>query len=84
VSTGTRNLDPAIIEADVVRQREQLAQTVDALHEKLDVKARAEHKVADLKQSATTESGAPRPALVLAAGAVAAGIVLLVWWQRHA
>jgi len=83
VSTGTKNLDPASLEADIVRQREQLAHTVDALHDKLDVKARAEHKVADLKSAATTDSGRPRPALVLVAGVVVAGVVVLVWWRRQ-
>jgi hypothetical protein len=75
--------DPASIEADIVRQRQELARTVDALSEKLDVKARAEHKVADLKDSATTDSGRPRPVLVFTAGAAVAGIALLVWWRRH-
>jgi len=75
--------DPATIEADIARQREQLAQTVDALSHKLDVKGRAEHKVADLKDAATTESGRPRPALVLATAAVLGGVAFLVWWRRH-
>jgi hypothetical protein len=89
VSTETRShdgvgRDPASIEADIIRQREELARTVDALSEKLDVKTRAEHKVADLKDAATTDSGRPRPALVLAAGAAVAGAALLVWWHWHA
>ena len=75
--------DPASIEADIVRQREELARTVDALSAKLDVKARASHKVADLKDAATTDSGRPRPILLLAAGGAAAGLALLVWWRRQ-
>jgi hypothetical protein len=75
--------DPALLEADIVRQREQLAHTVDALSHKLDVKEQASHKVAELKQAATTDSGRPRPALVLAVVAVAAGVALLVWRRRQ-
>jgi tRNA(Ile)-lysidine synthase TilS/MesJ len=75
--------DAAAIEADIIRQREELARTVDALSEKLDVKGRAEHKIADLKDAATTESGRPRPVLVLAAGAAIAGVVALVWWRAR-
>jgi hypothetical protein len=86
VSTETRShdgltRDPASIEADIIRQREELARTVDALSAKLDVKARAGDKVAELKDAATTESGRPRPELVIAAGAVLAGVALLVWWR---
>jgi hypothetical protein len=82
VTADTRT-DPAAIEADHLRQREELARPVDALSAKLDVKARAEHKVADLKSAATTDAGRPRPALVLAAGATLAGVALLVWWRRR-
>ncbi len=81
-SNGTTD-DLAAIEADIARQREALARTVDALSERLDVKARAEHKVADLRDAATTDSGRPRPTVVLAAAGVATGLVLLVWWRRH-
>ena len=80
MTTETRS-DPAAIEADIIRQREELARTVDALSAKLDVKARAEHKVAEIKSAATTAAGRPRPALVLAAGAALAGVALLVWWR---
>jgi hypothetical protein len=86
MSTRTDNevlRDPAAIEADIVRQREHLAHTVDALSQKLDVKARAEHKAADVWDSATTDSGRPRPALIVAAGATVVGVVLLTWWRRH-
>lgn len=82
MTTRTGN-DPESIEADIVRQREQLAQTVDALSHKLDVKGRAEHKVAELKDAATDDAGRPRPALVLAAVAIAGSVALLVWWRRH-
>ena len=59
---------PAEIEADIVRQREELADTVAALQTKLDVKAKAKHKAADLKDRATTDDGKPRPTYVAGCG----------------
>jgi hypothetical protein len=83
VSTGAHvDRDPASIEADVIRRREELAQTVDALSQtlshKLDVKARAQDKVTDLRDAATT-----RPELLLLVGALVAGTAALVWWHRR-
>ena len=75
--------DPAALEADIVRQREQLARTVDALSDKLDVKARAGRKVAEIKDSATTDSGRPRPAFAAIAGSALAAAGALVWWRRR-
>lgn len=78
-SNGT---SPEQIEADIVRQREELAATVAQLEAKLDVKTRAQHKLAELKDRATTESGAPRPE-VLAAGAAAIALVGWLVWRRR-
>lgn len=74
---------PEEIEADIERQREDLADTVSALGAKLDVKSRAQHKAAELKDRATTDTGKPR--LDLTAGvvvAVAALVGLAVWRHR--
>lgn len=75
--------DPDAIRADIERTRENLAETVDALHAKLDVKSQARARVARAKDQATTDDGKPRPELI--AGAV--GVVLLltglVWWRRR-
>ena len=73
----------ARIEAEIEAQRDHLSETVDQLAHKLDVKAQAQAKVADLKDRATTETGAPRPDVL--AGAVAAVVLLLalaVWRRR--
>ena len=79
-SDGART--PEQIEAEIALQREQLADTVDELSAKLDVKSRAQDKVASLTDSATTDSGAPRPEVLAAAGSlVAMAVVLLV--RRH-
>jgi hypothetical protein len=73
---------PEQIQADIERQRAQLARTVDELEHKLDVKAQTRKKVAGVKDRATTTSGTPRPE-VLAAAAVVLGVTLLVWLRRR-
>jgi hypothetical protein len=75
--------DPAAIEAEIEAQREQLAQTVDQLAHKLDVKAQARERASDLKDRATTADGKPRPELVATAAGLVAVLGLLVWWRRR-
>ena len=80
-SNGTT---PEQIEADIARQREELAATVTELQARLDVKSRAQQKAADLRERATTASGNPRPDLTVAVVAAAALVVgLVVWRRRH-
>lgn len=74
---------PEFLEADVARQRAQLADTVTALQHKLDVKQQAQHKAADLKHRATTADGKPRPQVLAAAGGVVALVVLLAVWKKR-
>lgn len=74
---------PEQIEAEIAEQREQLADTVDQLAAKLDVKSRAQQKVASLKDSATTEAGTPRTEVVAAAGSLLAMAVVLLLWRRR-
>jgi hypothetical protein len=74
---------PEQMESDITAQREQLADTVDQLTAKLDVKAHAQARATDLKHRATTESGRPAPLLVAAIGAAVAAGSALVWWRRR-
>jgi cobalamin biosynthesis Mg chelatase CobN len=84
---------PAEIQADIEQQREELAETLDALTTKLDVKSHAQAKaqevkattqikVAETKDRATTEDGKPRPEVIAAAVLVVVGVGALVWWRR--
>ncbi len=70
-------------EREVERNREQLAETVDALAAKLDVKSQAKERVHELQDRATTDDGKPRPGVVAGAVAVLAGVGALVWWRRR-
>lgn len=67
--------ETARIEAELAETREQLAQTVDALGAKLDVKGRASAKAAEVRDQRGTE-------IAVAAGTVAALVVVLVVWRR--
>ena len=80
---STNGTSPEQIEADIERQREELAATVSQLQSRLDVKARTRQRVAVLRDRATTDSGRPRPELIAAAAAVLAVTGLLVWRRTH-
>jgi PHD/YefM family antitoxin component YafN of YafNO toxin-antitoxin module len=73
----------ADLEAQIEAQRDHLAQTVDQLAHKLDVKAQARERAEDLKDRVTTDSGKPRPVLVGAVAGVVVLTALLVWWRRR-
>ena len=78
------------LQADIEQTRAELGQTVSALSDKLDVKGRAEAKVADTKdalaQRAHEVTGRAKAhpavpaAIVLAA---LAGIGAAIWWRRR-
>jgi MYXO-CTERM domain-containing protein len=74
---------PEEIQSNIERQREQLAQTVDQLGHKLDVKAQTKAKVDEVRHRATTDDGKPRPEVLGVAAAAVLGIGLLVWLRRR-
>jgi MYXO-CTERM domain-containing protein len=80
--SGVNGTTPEEIEAEIARQREELAATVTELHARLDVKARTKAKAAELRGRATTPDGKPDPRVVAAAVAV---VVLagVAFWRRH-
>jgi hypothetical protein len=71
------------LEAQIAAQRDQLADTVDQLGHKLDVKTQAKERVAQAADRATTDDGKPRPELVAALTAVVLLVGALVWWRRR-
>lgn len=87
-SQGTPGVEE--IEADIARKREELAATVDALTDRLDVKSRVRGKVEQTKQDAlhrvhtardqaTDQDGRPTPPVIAGAAAVVLLVVLVVW-----
>lgn len=78
------------IQADIERTREELADTVSALSDKMDVKGRAQQKVTDTKEAVAhrghemVDTAKVRPAIpVGAVAAVVAAIGLLLWLRRR-
>jgi hypothetical protein len=80
---STNGASPEVIEADIARQRDQLAATVDELQHRLDVKAQAKEKAAHVRDRATTDTGRPRPELAIAVVAVVAVVGLAIWRRSH-
>lgn len=64
---------PEQIEAEIEAQREQLAQTVDQLSAKLDIKSRASEKLTELRS---------RPDVLTGAALAFVAVAALVWWRR--
>jgi cobalamin biosynthesis Mg chelatase CobN len=72
---STDSTAPDAIREEIEQTRAELADTVDALHAKLDVKTRAQQKAVELKG---------RPAFLGGVAALAvAATVGLVWWKRR-
>jgi len=82
-TNGASPQDPEAIKADIERTRANLTETVDALAAKLDIRTRARAKAAEVRRSATTASGAPRPELIGAGVAALLLVAGLVWWRRR-
>jgi len=78
--------DPAQLEAHIEATRADLAATVDALGEKLDVRSRARRRWQHTQQSLTDDQGRPTPQTqAAAAAAVATGcaVAALTLWRRN-
>jgi hypothetical protein len=80
--TGPAARDPEAIRADIERTRDDLAETIDVLHAKLDVRSRARARLADVRDQATTDTGRPRPEVMAGAFGVVLAVAALVWWRR--
>ena len=82
-SNSPESKSPEQIESEIVAQREQLADTVEALSAKFDVKSRAQGKVADVRDRATTDEGKPTTEVLAAAGSLVAMAAVLIIWRRR-
>lgn len=80
---STNGASPELIEADIARQREQLAATVDELQHRFDVKAQAKEKAAHVRDRATTDTGKPRPEVAVAIVAVVAVVGFAIWRRSN-
>lgn len=95
--TESDSTDPAKIEADIARHREDLGITVDELTDRLDVKKRAKRQVNDLKgqglnrvQDLKMRAQQPQnielavlAAQMLALVAGVAAVAGAIWWWRR-
>jgi hypothetical protein len=79
------NLDPVVAahEQAVEQNREQLADTVDALQDKLDVKAQAQGQLRSATMRLARLVVNPRPMVVGALAGAAALVAVLVWRRRR-
>jgi hypothetical protein len=87
----------AELQADIERTRADLAQTVDQLTAKLDVKTRVRNRVTDTKETAsvrlrrlrdqaTDADGKPTPTTISVGGGVLAAtvaVLVVVLWRRN-
>jgi uncharacterized coiled-coil protein SlyX len=73
------HLTPDELEAQIEVQREQLADTVDQLTQKLDVKAQARARLTRLR----AQLGEVQPQAVAAFVGTAVLVGGLVWWGRR-
>lgn len=75
---GATPQDPDQLRADIERTRAELADTVDALTERLDVKSRAQARVEEIAHDPRA-----RNVGIGVAVAAAAAIALMVWRKRR-
>lgn len=77
--------DPVAIQAEIDATRERLGQTVDALHSRLDVSARAREK-AYVARDTVVETYRESPPAVIGGvlALVALGAGLMVWRRKRA
>jgi hypothetical protein len=78
---------PEELQDRVERQREQLADTIDALSAKLDAKAQARARLdaaqRTVRERTLTPDGRPRTEAVVTVAAVVIAGLALVWWRRR-
>jgi vacuolar-type H+-ATPase subunit E/Vma4 len=88
-------IDRAALRAEIIRTRQELGQTIEALAAKTDVKARAKDTARDLRKRALERAerardralesaGRSAPAVLAVAGMVLVAVVSYLAWRRRA
>ena len=80
MSTGST--DPATIQAEIEATRERLGQTVDELHARLDVPARAKESAYRARDTAVETYRESPPVVIGGALALVGLVTVLVVWRR--
>ncbi len=90
--TKAASTEPGEVEADIARHREDLGETVDELVDRVNVKARAQHKAEETKQRVSAEvdrskqrlqSGDPAQIAAAAAPVLVAVAALALYRMRQ-
>jgi Protein of unknown function (DUF3618) len=79
--SGSRNPDPAAIQAEIEHTRDHLGRTIDAMRYRLDVRNKVREPLYRARDTAV-EAYRESPPLVLGAVAVVAAVVGLIIWRR--
>jgi ElaB/YqjD/DUF883 family membrane-anchored ribosome-binding protein len=85
---GTTPQSPDALRADIERTRAELADTVDALTARLDVKSRAQARAEELAHDARTRAeelahDSRAQAIGVGAAILALATVALMLWRKH-
>ena len=80
--SGSRDPDPAAIQAEIERTRDHLGRTIDQISYRLDVRAKAREPLYRARDTAV-ETYRESPPLVLGAVALLSAVVGLVTWRRR-
>jgi LPXTG-motif cell wall-anchored protein len=80
----TGSSDPAAIQAEIEATRERLGQTVDELHTRLDVPARAKESAYRARDTAVETYRESPPVVIGVLALVALGAGLMVWRRKRA
>jgi len=80
--SGSRDPDPAAIQAEIEHTRDHLGRTIDEISYRLDVRNKAREPLYRVRDTAV-ETYRESPPLVLGAAALVAAVVGLVTWRRR-
>jgi hypothetical protein len=80
--SGSRDPDPAAIQAEIERTRDHLGRTLDEIGHRFDVRSKAREGLYRARDT-VVETYRESPPLFLGAAAVVTAVVGLVIWRRR-